>query len=184
MLPRMIIRTLLGALAALTFFTNAAACPPPPPPPPQDLGETDESYAARVVAFHTAQEEQHQAWLHARQVRLWDESDSVFLARIERVRPTELYSWGDVQRVTLRPVRDAAPLKGRRYTNTFRLGFTEATSCGPLPSFEAISGNVGDTYVVFVQGGRPHQRTVQQTIAPANITDERIRVLLDAAAAN
>lgn len=177
----MIIRTLLHALAALTLFgiSAAAACPPPPPPPPQDLGEPDDAYAQRVVAFHTAQEQQHQAWLHDRQVRLWDEADSVFLARIERVQPVELYYWGDAQRVTLRAVRAAAPLKGRRYTNTFRLAYQEATSCGPIPSFEAIGGNVGDTYVVFVRGGRPHQRTVQQTIAPANITDDRIRALLN-----
>lgn len=178
---RTIITALIAAITAFSFAT-AAACPPPPPPPPQDVGETDDAYAVRVAAHQAALEAQHQDWLHQRQVRLWDESDSVFLARIERVQPMELYYWGDAQRVTLRPVRDAAPLKGRRYTNTFRLAYQEATSCGPIPSFEAIAGNVGDTYVVFVQGGRPHQRTVQQTIAPANITDERIRALLDAAA--
>jgi hypothetical protein len=178
-----VIKTLSRTLIAIAVFaaSTAAACPPPPPPPPQDVGESDEAYAIRSATYLAGLEAQHQAWLHERQVRLWDEADSVFLARIERVQPTELYYWGDVQRVTLRPVRDAAPLKGRRYTNTFRLAYTEATSCGPTPSFAAIAGNVGDTYVVFVRNGRPHQRTVQQTIAPADITDERIQAALQAA---
>lgn len=172
-----LLSAVIGALATFSFAT-ATACPPPPPPPPQEMGESEEAYGARVIAFHTAQEEQHQAWLHARQVRLWDESDSVFLARIERVQPMQLPFSGDVQRITMRPLRDAGPLKGRRYRSSFNLAYTEETTCGPLPAFEAIGGNVGDTFVVFVQGGRPHQRTVQQTIAPANITDDRIRAAL------
>lgn len=174
---RSLLSALIGALATFSFAT-AAACPPPPPPPPQELGESEEAYGARVIAFHTAQEEQHTAWLHAQQVRLWDEADAVFLARIERVQPTNLYNWGDVQRVTMRPLRDSAPLKGHRYRSSFNLAYQEATSCGPLPAFDALTGSVGDTYVVFVRGGRPHQRTVQHTIAPARITDERIRAAL------
>jgi len=175
-----VIKSLTQTLIAIVTFAtcSAIACPPPPPPPPQEASESEEAYAGRVGAHQAGLEAQHQAWLHDRQVRLWDESDAVFLARIERVRPVELYYWGDAQRVTLRPIRDAAPLKGRRYTNSFSLAYQEATSCGPIPAFEAITGSVGDTYVVFVQGGRPGQRTVQQTIAPANITDERIRAAL------
>ena len=179
------IKALSRTLIAIAVFAtcSAVACPPPPPPPPQDVGESDETYAARAAAHQAGLEAQHQTWLHERQVRLWDEADSVFLARIERMRPMELYAWGDVQRVTLRPLRGSAPLKGRRYANSFNLAYQEATSCGPIPAFEAITGHVGDTYVVFVQGGRPSQRTVQQTIAPANITDERIRAALAGATA-
>lgn len=166
------------AVALACFWTSiAVACPPPPPPPPQDVGESDTSYAARVAAFQAQQEANHQAWLHAQQVRLWDEADAVFIARIERVRPGADTYYGPSQRATLRPQR---MLKGRRYTNRFTLTHTDATSCGPIPGFPAIMGNVGDTYVVFVRGGRPAQATVQHTIAPADITDERIRAALAA----
>jgi len=169
----MIIRSLLSALVALTVFatSTAFACPPPPPPPPQEMGESEEAYGERVVAFHTAQERQHQDWLHARQVRMWDEADSVIIARITRVRTEELYYIGDVPRVRLRPVRT---IKGRRYTNSFDLRYTEATSCGPIPAFDAIQGQVGDEFVIFLRGGRPSQRTVQQTAGMSAITDTRI----------
>lgn len=109
------------AAFALMSASVAVACPPPPPPPPQDLGESEDAYAARVAAFQAAQEADHQAWLHAQQVRLWDEADSVFLARIERVRPGAATYYGPSQRATLRSLR---MLKGKRYTNRFTLTHT------------------------------------------------------------
>lgn len=175
----MIIRTLLSAVVALAVFatSTAFACPPPPPGPPQDVGESDEAYAQRQAEFRAAQEQQHQDWLHARQVRLWDEADSVIIARITRVRTEELYYIGEVPRVTLRPVRT---IKGRRYTNRFDLRYTEATSCGPIPAFDAIQGQVGDEFVIFLRGGRPSQRTVQQTTSTGAITDTRITEAISA----
>jgi len=175
----MFTRFLLSTLVAITALTGAyaAACPPPPPGPPQDVGESDEAHAARVAAFQAAQEAQHQAWLHARQVRMWDEANSVIIARIERVRPDRIDYWGDTQRVTLRPVRT---IKGRRYSNRFDLRYTDATSCGPMPSFDAIQGQVGETFVIFIQGGRPGQRTVQQTVSVTEVTDTRIQAAIDA----
>jgi len=176
----MIRRTALAAItaAAALFGANAIACPPPPPGPPQEAGESDEAYAQRIAAFRAAEEAQHQAWLLARQQRVWDEADAVFVARIERVGTSHLEYLGETPRVTLRPIRS---LKGRRYASRFTLRYTEMTSCGPLPSFDAIRGAVGDTFVVFVNGGRPRQSTVQQAIAIANITEPRIRDALDAA---
>lgn len=169
----MIMRSLIAAAVAFTALVTsvAVACPPPPPGPPQDVGESDEAYAQRQAEFRAAQEQQHQDWLHARQMRLWDEADSVIIARIERVRTEDLYYIGEVPRVTLRPVRT---IKGRRYTNRFDLRYTEATSCGPIPAFDAIQGDVGDEFVIFLRGGRPSQRTVQQTSALTAITDTRI----------
>ncbi len=169
----MILRTILSAVVALTVFatSTAFACPPPPPGPPQEAGESDEAYAQRQAEFREAQEQQHRDWLHARQVRLWDEADSVIIARIERVRTEDLYYIGEVPRVTLRGVRS---LKGRAYTNRFDLRYTEATSCGPIPAFDAIQGQVGDEFVIFLRGGRPSQRTVQQTAGMSAITDTRI----------
>ncbi|MBY0567249.1 MAG: hypothetical protein K2P70_08060 [Hyphomonadaceae bacterium] len=169
----MIMRSLIAAAVAFTALVTsvAVACPPPPPGPPQEVGESDEAYAQRQAEFRAAQEQQHQDWLHARQVRLWDEADSVIIARIERVRTEDLYYIGEVPRVTLRPLRT---IKGRRYTNRFDLRYIEATSCGPIPAFDAIQGQVGDEFVIFLRGGRPSQRTVQQTNALTAITDARI----------
>lgn len=165
----------LAAALVLVGANTADACMPMPPPP-QEQGESTEAHAARVTAWQAERDAQDAQWRHDRQQRLWDEADSVFLARIERVAPYS-YGFGDSQRVTLRGVR---ALKGRAYTNRFTLNYTGATSCGPLPAFDAITGAVGDTYVIFVRGGRPSQRTVQGTAAPNAITDERIRVLLAA----
>lgn len=169
---------LIALFAAFVMFGASAAhaCLPPPPPPPEQ-GESEESYAARVAAWQAGRDAEHAAWLHQRQVRLWDESDSVFVARITRVRPTRLDYIGDTQRVSLRGERS---LKGRRYTGNFGLRYTDATSCGPLPSFAAIEGAVGDRFVVFVEGRRPGQSTVQQTVPLDAITDDRIRAALNA----
>lgn len=168
----------IAALAAsLTLFSaNAAQACMPMPPPPQEEGESAEAHAARVTAWQAARDAEDAQFRHDRQVRLWDDADSVFLARIERVRPYS-YAYGESQRVTLRSVRT---LKGRAYTNRFTLNYTEATSCGPLPGFDAITGNVGDTFVIFIRGGRPNQSRVQGTAAPSAVTDERIRALLAA----
>ena len=165
----------LAAAFVLLSATTAHACLPPPPPPPEQ-GESEEAYAARVAAWQAERAAQEAQWRHDQQLRLWDEADSVFIARIVRVQPHQAPMYGDSQRVTLRGIRQ---LKGRRYTNRFALQYTDATSCGPLPAFEAITGHVGDIYVVYVRGGRPSQRTVQHAIAPANITDDRVRALLN-----
>lgn len=171
-------KTWIAALAvALALFSaNPAQACMPMPPPPQEEGESAEAYAARAEAWQAARDAEDAQWRHDRQVRLWDEADAVFYARIERVQ-TVRYNYGETQRVTLRGFRS---FKGRLYTNRFTLQNTEATSCGALPGFDAINGAVGDVFVVFVSGGRPRQATVQNAIAPANITDERIRVFVAA----
>ncbi len=167
----------VAAALALVSANTAEACVPMPPPP-AEAGESADAYAARVAAWQAQRDAEDAQWRHDRQVRTWDEADSVFLARITRVQPFQAPIYGDnSQRVTLRGVR---ALKGRAYTNRFTLNYTEATSCGSLPAFDAITGAVGDTFVVFVRGGRPNQARVQQAIAPANITDERIRTALEA----
>ncbi len=168
---------LIFLAAAFALFTaNTAQACMPMPPPPQEQGESNEAYAARAAAWQAQRDAEDAQWRADRQSRTWDEADSVFVARIVRVQPYE-NGFGQSQRVTLRSVRT---LKGRTYTNRFTLNYTEATSCGPLPGFDAITGAVGDTYVVFVKGGRPSQRTVQDARALTNITDERIRALLNA----
>ncbi|MBX9747378.1 MAG: hypothetical protein K2X34_10785 [Hyphomonadaceae bacterium] len=169
----MIIRTLFGLVVAIALVVaaDAVACPPPPPGPPPEVGESAEAHAARVAEWQAARDAEHTAWRLAGQRRLWDEADSVIIARVERVRPDRLDYWGDTQRVTLRPLRI---IKGRRYTNRFSLRYTDATSCGPIPGFDAIAGQVGDEFVVFLRGGRPRQSTVQGTVSIGAILDVRI----------
>ncbi len=169
-------KTWLIALAAACalFSANSAQACMPMPPPPQEQGESDEAYAARAAAWQAARDAEDAQWRHNNQVRLWDQADSVFLARITRVQPNA-NDYG--QRVTLRGIR---PLKGRRYTNRFTLSATAPAPCSTGPTFDATIGAVGDVFVVYVNGGRPRQSTVQQAIAPANITDDRVRALLAA----
>lgn len=166
----------IAALAvSLTLLSaNAAQACMPMPPPPQEEGESGEAYAGRVTAWQAQRDAEDAQFRADRQTRLWDEADSVILARIERVQPNA-NDYGS--RVTLRGVR---ALKGRAYTNRFTLNYTEGTSCGPLPGFDAITGNVGDTFVIFIRGGRPNQARVRGTAAPNAVTDERIRALLAA----
>jgi len=125
---------LIALAAALAFFSanNAQACMPMPPPP-QEQGESDEAYAARAAAWQAQRDAEDAQWRADRQSRMWDEADRVFLARIVRVQPNA-NDYG--QRVTLRGVR---ALKGRAYTGRFTLNYTETTSCGPLPGFDAIT---------------------------------------------
>ena len=172
----MTMKTWIAAFVAIFALlgANAAQACMPMPPPPQEQGESDDAYAARAAAWQAGRDAEDAQWRADRQSHLWDEADRVFLARIVRVQ-ANANEYG--QRVTLRGIR---ALKGRAYTNRFTLNYTETTSCGPLPGFDAITGAVGDIYIVFVRGGRPSQRTVQATATPSAITDERIRVLVNA----
>ena len=168
-------KTWLIALAAAfaLFSANAAHACMPPPPPPQEQGESDDAYAARVTAWQAQRNAEDAQFRADRQSRLWDEADSVFLARIVRIR-SNANEYG--QGVTLRGIRS---LKGRAFTNRFTLNPTLPPPCSFAPTFDATAGAVGDTFVIFVRGGRPSQRTVQATAAPSAITDDRIRAALN-----
>jgi len=163
----------VAAAFALLAANTAEACLPPPPPPPEQ-GESEEAYGARVAAWQAERDAEAARWRADQQTRLWDEADSVILARIERVRPNA-NEYG--QGVTLRGIRS---LKGHAYTGRFTLNPTLPPPCSFAPAFDATAGNVGDTFVIFVRGGRPNQSRVQGTAAPGAITDERIRALLAA----
>lgn len=169
-------KTWLIAIAAAfaLFSANTAHACMPMPPPPQEQGESDEAYAARAHDWQAQRNAEDAQFRADRQSRIWDEADSVFLARIVRVRPNA-NTYG--QSVTLRGIRT---LKGRAYTNRFTLNPTQPPPCSFAPVFDATTGSVGDVYVIFVRGGRPSQRTVQATAAPSAITDERIRALVNA----
>lgn len=165
----------LGAFALLA--ANSAAACMPMPPPPQEQDESAEAHHARVLAWQAARDAEDAAWRLQREQENWDQADSVFVARLERIGKADL-NGSDVPRVTLRPITQ---LKGARHTSRFRLTYTEETSCGPLPAFDAVRGAVGDEFVVFIRGNRVRQETIYGATALANIADPRIQAAIEAA---
>ncbi|GAM97514.1 hypothetical protein U91I_01140 [alpha proteobacterium U9-1i] len=169
--------TAIGALLAATLLSSEALACMPMPPPPQETGESAEAHAQRVAQWYADQAAQDAAWDLARQQRMWDQARTVLVARIERVRTKERDGLGATPTVTLRPVRW---LKGQGRTRNFTLTYTEMTSCGPLPAFDALQGGVGDQFVVYVDGDRPRQSTVLNALRVDRITEPRARAALDA----
>ena len=174
----MIIRSLLSAVVALTVFATSTAFACPPPPPGAAAGRSVKQQK-RLTRQRTAEFPRRARSGSTKpgctivKCGMWDEADSVIIARITRVRHRSAsIIWGDVPHVTLarRPHAQRPP----PITNSFDLRYTDATSCGPMPAFDAIQGQVGDEFVIFLRGGRPGQRTVQQTTSTGAITDTRI----------
>lgn len=128
--------------------------------------------AEESAAFLASRVEYQQQW--------WNESQSVLLARVERVGSVQLRDdWGeaydDSPRVFLRPVRW---LKGSGSARRFRLSYDGMTSCGPYGGGDAVDGEVGEVFVVYVREGQPHQRSVIESLAPENVVDPQVREML------
>ena len=115
------------------------------------------------------------------QTRLWDEADAVMLARVEHIgtvlreRPGRPGRTREYESVDLRPVKW---LKGGGAGDAFRLSYTDYTSCGPQPEWDAVNGAPEQEFVVFVRGGAPAQATVTMTFAPVRLVAPRIRQAL------
>ena len=108
---------------------------------------------------------------------LWDAAETVLIARIEQRTHTMLGSW-EMPRVVMRPVRW---LKGAGAETTFDLAVTSIGPCGGRgPDWDALSGEVGQSFVVFVDRGRPRQRAVNDAIAVDRIVDPRIQAAINA----
>jgi hypothetical protein len=158
------------ALIIAAMLSAAEACPPPPPPPPPAAGETIEAYQARL-------EEEARAQVSAYQRQWWNEAHSVLLARVVSVDSIRLRDdWGAAYarspRVHLRPVRW---LKGSGPWRRFRLNYQGLTDCGPYGGGEAVTGRVGELFVVFVRAGAPAQANVITSLAPDHIVDSELR---------
>jgi hypothetical protein len=115
----------------------------------------------------------------ARQVRLWDEADTVMLARIEENGTVALPPGRrtiEYARNRLRPLRW---LKGQGPSDDFEIRVTSTGGCGDEPSWAALGKPVGWEFVVFVRGGAPSQETVQETLVVSDwITEPRVRAAL------
>lgn len=172
-------------LLSLAMAGFAYACPPPPGPPMREVGESEETYNARISALRAEAEAASLARRTAYQRQLWEESASVVLARVERTDRVPLRDiYGQVYsqspRAHLRPVHW---LKGSRSSRRFHVRYTGDASCGPYGGGDAVSGEVGEVFVVFVREGRPSQATIADSLALDNILDsellERVRQFQD-----
>jgi hypothetical protein len=169
----------VGSILAVWMLGAAAACPPPPPPPPPAPGESIEAWQARLEA-------EAQAQIAGYQRGWWEQSQSVLLARIERIDSVAIRNdWTGTNarspRVRLRPVRW---LKGSGPPGRFHLNVTGVSDCGPYGGGEAVNGRMGELFLVFVREGRPSQANVITSLALDTIVDEELKARVEAATSN
>ncbi|HVV32235.1 MAG TPA: hypothetical protein VHC73_03315 [Vitreimonas sp.] len=160
----------LAALLSVALMSAAEACPPPPPTPPPPPGESIEAYNARLA-------EEAQARVIGYQRGWWERAQSVLLARIERRDSISLkddrgVTYARSPRVLLRPVRW---LKGEGPPRRFYLNYSGLTDCGPYGGGEAVDGEVGDFFVVFVSEGPASQASVVTSLALDSIVDQDLK---------
>jgi hypothetical protein len=171
--------TFVTAIFAAALTGGAYACQPDPQPeiPSPQIGESQEAYSARVEAMRAeARALREQSWINQQQ-SWWDDSESVFIARVERVANVRL-DFGEARRTYLRPVRW---LKGGGPARRFFVNHEGWTSCGPYGrGGAAVEGAVGETFVVFVRDGRPSLNNLITSVAPSVITHPELRALLAA----
>jgi hypothetical protein len=112
-----------------------------------------------------------------KQASAWDKSDLVVVAQIAERRTISLPGLPDAPQVSLAPM---TWLKGAGSPWQFDLGVAEMTSCGPVPGFDAISGKVGDEFVIFVKGDDPAQATIFETVSLKALVEPRALAALKA----
>lgn len=166
---------------------EAMACLPPAPflpapAPPAGTSSIDALSLSR--AYHMANEALRDAETLAQRQRyqtgLFDRASRVFLARVDRTEivadpPAALKSMEGTQRVVLMPVRW---LKGASRGAEISLAYTGLSSCGPMPSFDAMAGSVGDVFVIYLSADAPEQKNVLDAIAVKNLLDPGILGIL------
>lgn len=150
------LQVLLIALpAALLIAGPAMACQ-------QEVGTPSEK-AARVSA---------------EQADAWDKADLVFVARIEQRTLRSVPGFGEAPQVSLMPL---TWLKGQGGPWQFDMTATGWTTCGLIPGFDALRGQVGDEFIVFVKGDTPTQETVIDAISLKALVEPRALAALKAA---
>ena len=117
------------------------------------------------------------AKVSAEQAAMWDKADLVFVARVEQSRTKAVVGVPHAVQVDLMPL---TWLKGQGGPWQFELAYTEETSCGPGPGFDAIAGKPGDTFIVFSQGDTPGQDTVMFTVKVSELVEPRAIAALKA----
>lgn len=115
-----------------------------------------------------------------RQASMFEQAVGVVLVRIDSVGRTS----GSQEHpdglgyVIAKPVRW---VKGAGELTEFRLEHAGLTSCGPTPEFDAISGEAGQAFLVYLKSSVLQQQEVVGTLAVSRIDEARTLAALDAA---
>ena len=147
------------ALLGIAYTSEASACYIPPPLPPEVVKQMDLDY----------------------QAQLWSRSSIAYVATISRrAKSRRTVPTTDVRldEITLEAVQ---PVKGTAPRSRLVLRTTGFTSCGPLPAWDAMGGQVGDQFIVFSSSSSPTQTTILDAIRIDRIIDPG---LLDAMSAS
>lgn len=189
-MPKLSIGLMLAlAIGGLTTARPASACAraisgytSAPPRPSQAEERRHHAYEKAEMARADAIEQALRPFNE--QKSLWQNSEQVFTALIVSVEPRQIETfWGnsvEIQDVELRPM---TWLKGQRQDQTFKIGISKWSDCGPDKRWDALSGKLGDEFVVFVEGGPPSNETVREAINVFNIVDPEVNIALEAAQA-
>lgn len=116
------------------------------------------------------------ARMSALQADMWDKSDLVFVAQVEREWTKSIPYVENARQVDLMPLFS---LKGQAGPWQFSVGITGMTSCGPT-GVSAAYGGVGDQYVVFARGDTPTSESVLLTLKPRELVEPRALAALKA----
>jgi hypothetical protein len=177
---------IFGLVAAALAVSEAAACSLAPPMMlTPALGETEEAFHQRVAALRAEEEAARLAQVVDYQRQTWDEAAWVVVARVVRrevavpMRDDRGRVYGNTPRARMRVVRW---LKGDGQGRPqFSVRYAGMTSCGPFGGGDAVLGEVGEEFVVFLSAGRLAESRVTESFALDRVTEPNLRALLDGA---
>lgn len=183
---RLIALSLSALLVAVP--ANTLACtpvPPPPPPESQQAWESDEQFAARVMA-HNLEQQFNSDLLKARvsgyqegyEAGLWELAPVVVLAEVIEKGETALDSsrFGAMPQVTLKVVKVA---RGSPSDNRFTITYAGIGSCGPVGMVSVAQGNVGDIFALFARTSDLGMQSVIAGYARREAKSARTRQLFE-----
>jgi len=166
--------SLITASLLTASMNSAIACLPPPPTLSRLEGESDDAYARRLEPFEAERvrrdQEEVDRFQRQRDAKNWASADRVLLA--------EAVAFGDSllkPQVWLRPVRW---LKGTGKLQSFQLKPIAQDSCEWPGNGDALEGEVGETFLIFLKPGAPSSKTVLDSISVNRIVGERSKAAL------
>lgn len=107
------------------------------------------------------------------QASLWDRSEAVFLASVERRGQVTIGGGGSMtgQEAVLRPILQ---LKGPRVASPVTVRHTSVTSCGPAPFLDALHPQAEGVFVVYASSAAPTGDGIIGTLAPKAVIEPRV----------
>ena len=182
----------LFTLALAIGLADAAhACSPPvpvigtPPVPVPGASPVDSQALGKAwnIVDRSKREVGERDAKIAGQASMFDAATSVVLARIDSTgrssgAPPEFSHMNGLTYVMLKPLRW---VKGQGISETFQLGWNGMTSCGPMPEYDAIRGEPGDVFLIYLSGPTLKQENVTGTFAVDKLVEARTLAALDVA---